>query len=159
MEETEFLTRVKECHGLILKLIGLYAYSPQDRNDLYQEILLNAWKSLPQFRREAKFSTWLYQLALNTILTANRKKKPLSYHDDLAGFAIAVNPDNEEREAVKLLYSAIRRLPEVERAVISLHLEGYPNREVADMTGIKINYMAVKLSRIKAYLQTYLNKQ
>ena len=159
MEEAEFLNQVKQCHGLILKLIGLYAYSPQDRNDLYQEILLNAWKSLPQFRREAKFSTWLYQLALNTILTANQKKKPLNYHDDMAGFEIPVHPAGEEKEAVQLLYSAIRRLPEVERAVISLHLEGYPNQEVANMTGIKINYVAVKLSRIKAYLQTYLNKQ
>jgi len=157
LKEAEFLHQVKQCHGLILKLIGLYAYSIADRNDLYQEILLNAWKGLPQFRQEAKFSTWLYQLALNTILTANRNSKKHGQHDDVTDLIVAVHPDAEAKEDLRRLYAAIRRLPEVERAIISLHLEGYSNQEIADMTGIRANYAGVKLFRIKAQLQSYLN--
>ena len=158
MDSREFITQVKQCHGLILKLIGLYAYSLNDRNDLYQEILMNAWKGLPNFRNESKFSTWLYQVALNTILTANRKTKPLSYHEAMEDFIIPVMPQTEQREDIRHLYAAIRRLPEIDRAVITMHLDGYGNQEIAGLLGIKPNYVGVKLSRIKTQLQHILNE-
>ena len=156
MDEKSFLSQVKQCHGLILKLIGLYAYSIADRNDLYQDILLNAWKGLPGFRGEAKFSTWIYQVALNTIFTTNRKKGIMSYHESMEDFIIPVSPGLEEKEDVKRLYLAIRQLPETDRALITLHLEGYGNQEVAEMIGIKPGHVGVKLFRIKNQLQTLL---
>jgi RNA polymerase sigma-70 factor (ECF subfamily) len=158
LEEKEFIAQVRQCHGMILKLIGLYAYSLNDRNDLYQEILLNAWKSVATFRREAKFSTWLYQLAINTILTVNRKKNTVSYHDAMEGFVIPVSPKTEEKEDVQRLYSAIRSLAEIDRAVVTMHLDGYDNPEIAEVLGIKANYVGVKLHRIKNHLQTILKK-
>ncbi|AMR30322.1 hypothetical protein A0256_02265 [Mucilaginibacter sp. PAMC 26640] len=158
MGEKEFLGQVKQCHGLILKLIGLYAYSLNDRNDLYQEILLNAWKGLAGFRKEAKFSTWLYQVAINTIFTANRKTRPLSYTDTLEDFIIPVNQQTEQKEDIQRLYKAIRQLAEVDRIIITMHLEGYDNPEIADVLGIKANYTGVKLHRIKSQLQTILTQ-
>nr|MBC7613501.1 hypothetical protein [Pseudopedobacter sp.] len=57
MNEGKFIQEIKQCKGMILKLISLYAYSIDDRNDLYQEILLNAWKSIQSFQGKSKFST------------------------------------------------------------------------------------------------------
>jgi RNA polymerase sigma factor (sigma-70 family) len=158
LEEQEFLTQVKQCHGLILKLIGLYAYSLSERNDLYQEILLNAWKGRNGFRKEAKFSTWLYQVAINTIFTANRKNKTISYMDTMEDFIIPVMPQTEQKEDVQRLYKAIRQLAEVDRVVITMHLEGYDNPEIADVLGIKANYTGVKLHRVKTQLQNILKQ-
>jgi RNA polymerase sigma factor (sigma-70 family) len=158
LEEQEFLTLVKQCHGLILKLIALYAYSLSDRNDLYQEILLNAWKGRSAFRQEAKFSTWLYQVAINTIFTANRKTKTISYSDTMEDFIIPVVPQTEQKEDVQRLYAAIRQLADVDRVVITMHLDGYDNPEIADVLGIKANYIGVKLHRVKNQLQTILKQ-
>ncbi|MDA9555173.1 sigma-70 family RNA polymerase sigma factor [Pelobium sp.] len=156
MEEALFLIEIKNCKGLIIKLIGMYAYSAQDRNDLYQEILLNAWRGVHHFRKESKFSTWLYQVALNTILTYNRKKKLVSYHDTLEEFVIPVSPQSEKKEEVQQLYLAIRQLKETDRAIVMLHLEGYDNPEIADIMGISNNHVGVKLYRIKNQLQEIL---
>ena len=58
MGEREFLSQLREHQNIIYKLVHLYANSEEDKKDLYQEILLQAWKAYPHFRREAKFSTW-----------------------------------------------------------------------------------------------------
>ena len=158
MEESAFLVQVKQCHGLILKLIGLYAYSLNDRNDLYQEILLNAWRGRHSFRGEAKFSTWLYQVAVNTIFTANRKNKLVSYSDEMESYVVPVVPQTEQKDEVQRLYAAIRSLAEIDRIVITMHLDGYDNQEIAEVLGIKANYVGVKLHRIKNQLQTILKQ-
>ena len=136
----------------------MYAYSLNDRNDMYQDILMNAWKGLAGFRKEAKFSTWLYQVAINTIFTANRKTRPISYTDTLEDFIIPVNQQTEQKEDIQRLYKAIRQLAEVDRIIITMHLEGYDNPEIADVLGIKANYTGVKLHRIKIQLQTILTQ-
>lgn len=144
---------------MILKLISLYAYSIDDRNDLYQEVLFNAWKSISSFQGKSKFSTWLYQVALNTILTFNRKnKKPISYHDTMEDLIIPISPQTEKREDVQRLHQAIRQLNETDRVIITLNLEGYDNPEIADILGITSNYIGVKLYRIKNQLQTLLKQ-
>jgi len=158
MEEKTFIEQVNNCRGLLLKLIALYAYSISDRNDLYQEILLNAWRSIGSFRHEAKFSTWLYQVALNTIFTANRKQQKISYHDSLENFNLIQAGNFEANEDIQHLYMAIRQLNETDRAIITLHLEGYDNPEIANILGIKPNYVGVKLYRIKTQLQTILKR-
>ncbi|MEO5912210.1 MAG: sigma-70 family RNA polymerase sigma factor [Pelobium sp.] len=159
MEEKVFLQHTDQCKGLILKLIGLYAYSINDRNDLYQEILLNAWKSSQSFKGDAKFSTWLYKVALNTILTYNRiYKKPINYSDSMEELIIPIAPQSDTREDVQRLHQAIRKLAETDRVIITLHLEGYENPEVSDILGISANYVGVKLFRIKNQLQTFLTQ-
>lgn len=144
---------------MILKLISLYANSFEDRNDLYQEILFNAWKSIQSFQGKSKFSTWLYQVALNTILTFNRKrKKPISYHDAMEDLIVSVPPQTDKGEDIQRLYQAIRQLSETDRVIITLNLEGYDNPEIADILGITSNYIGVKLYRIKNQLQTLLKQ-
>ncbi len=154
MSEKEFLSQLKEHQNIIFKLVHLYANTEEDKKDLYQEIVLQAWKTYAAFRGEAKFSTWLYRICLNTIFTIKRKTNRIEYTDTIKyeeQFSSTPTSDEAER-----LYKAIRTLPETERAVISLHLDGYDNKEVSELIGITANLVAVKLHRIKQHLATLL---
>lgn len=154
MSEQAFLSQLKEHQNIIYKLVHLYANSEEDKKDWYQEILLQAWKSYPAFRGEAKFSTWLYRVCLNTIFTIQKKTNRIDY-TDTAKYeqAYATHPGNDEAER---LYKAIRTLSETERAVISLHLDGYDNKEISSFLGITANLVGVKLHRAKQQLATLL---
>lgn len=154
MSEKEFLSQLKEHQNIIYKLVHLYANSEEDKKDLYQEIVLQAWKTYSAFRGEAKFSTWLYRLCLNTIFTLQRKTNRIEYTDTIKyEEQYSSSPTSDEAER---LYKAIRTLPETERAVISLHLDGYDNKEVSELIGITANLVGVKLHRIKQHLATIL---
>jgi RNA polymerase sigma-70 factor (ECF subfamily) len=154
VSEKEFLSQLKEHQNIIYKLVHLYATSEEDKKDLYQEILFQAWKTYSSFRRDAKFSTWLYRLSLNTIFTIQRKTNKMDYTDTTKYeeqlVTVAVN-DEKER-----LYKAIRTLSETERAIVSLHLDGYDNKEVSQLLGITANLVGVKLHRAKQQLTTLL---
>ena len=154
MSEKEFLLQLKEHQNIIYKLVHLYANTDEDKKDLYQEIVLQAWKTYSAFRGDAKFSTWLYRLCLNTIFTIQRKTNRIEY-TDTAKFEESYfrAPGNDEADR---LYTAIRTLPETERAIISLHLDGYDNKEVSELLGITPNLVGVKLHRIKQQLATLL---
>src|SRR5690349_4159531 len=75
MTENEFLQLIRQHELIIHKVCTIYARSKDDKQDLFQEIILNAWKGVQQFRNESKFSTWLYRVALNTAMTVLRKEK------------------------------------------------------------------------------------
>jgi RNA polymerase sigma-70 factor (ECF subfamily) len=151
--EKEFLDLMKENRKIVFKVVRMYAYTLADQKDLYQEIMLQAWKSFSRFKGEAKFSTWLYKVSLNTALTF-RGSLQRHMHQSLEHTDIEkpdANPDQKE-----WLYVAIRQLPEAERGLICLHLDGYTNEEIGDLAGIKATHVAVKLFRIKQKLNTLL---
>ena len=156
MSEAVFLEQVRQNQGIIYKLVGLYANDAEEKKDLYQEVLLQAWKSWPSFRNEAKFSTWLYRICLNTIFTQKRKPQRVDYKDSLETIAPAIQNSAAQKEDVVRLRQAIRQLPETDRAIISMNLDGYENAEVAEMLGISNNHVAVKLHRIKQQLGNLL---
>jgi RNA polymerase sigma factor (sigma-70 family) len=154
VSEKEFLSQLKEHQNIIYKLVHLYATSEEDKKDLYQEILFQAWKTYSSFRGEAKFSTWLYRLSLNTIFTIQRKTNKVEYTDTTKyEEQLITTSSNDEKER---LYKAIRTLPETERAIVSLHLDGYDNKEVGELLGITANLVGVKLHRAKQQLTTLL---
>lgn len=157
MSETEFLSLIKENQGIIYKLAGLYAADAEEKKDFCQEIICQAWKGWPSFKGEAKFSTWLYRISLNTILTQKRRKKLIDYRDDLEPIASATEQNTVQRENSRRLRLAIRSLAETDRALISLHLDGYENGEIAEIIGISVNNVGVKLHRIKNQLAKRLN--
>lgn len=156
MSEAKFLDQVKQNQGIIFKLVGLYANDAEEKKDLYQEVLLQAWKSWPSFRQEAKFSTWLYRICLNTIFTQKRKPQRVEYSTSLETISPAVHNNFAQQEDVARLRLAIRQLSETDRAIISMNLDGYENAEVAAMLGISNNHVAVKLHRIKQQLGNLL---
>lgn len=156
MSEQEFLGLIKANQGIIYKVVSLYAADPEEKKDLYQEVLLQCWKGWPSFRNESKFSTWLYRISLNTVFTSLRKKTKLYYQDDLPDTQLLSDAplENEDSQA---LQQAILHLTDVDRALILLHLEGYNNGEIAQMMGISANSLGVKLFRIRQRLANLLN--
>lgn len=154
--ETEFLDLIRSHQGIINKLVGLYAQNEEDRKDLYQEILYQTWKAFPGFRGEAKFSTWLYRVSLNTILTANRKLGRITYTDHMDESAATEPHQSVQGEDARQLRLAIYQLNDTDKAIISLHLDGYANPEIAEIIGLSTNHTTVKLHRIKAQLKNVL---
>lgn len=154
--EKDFLKIVEENQGIIYKVCKMYRNTREDQEDLFQEVVLQLWKSYPKFRRESKVSTWMYRIALNTAMAIYRKNKvelefeeriPVDYRSNY----IEIPSENEER-----LFEAISTLNKAERAIIALYLEDYPYNEIAEITGITENYVGVRISRIKEKLKKKL---
>jgi len=158
MDEQAFLKLIEANKGIILKIVNLYADDDEDRKDLQQEIIFQSWRSYGGFKAESKFSTWLYKISLNVSLTYLTKKKKAAQLSNTVKNEEYVVP-KELSERADNLYQAIRRLNEIDRGIIMLHLDGYDNAEIGDITGISKNNTGVKLHRIKQQLTTILNKK
>lgn len=156
MSEREFTEQIQQCRGIIFRVIRLYVNNSEDEKDLYQEILFQAWRSYTRFKGNSKFSTWLYRVSLNTVLTFKRKPDKVKAHEDMEQLNVPVPPTRPADE-VDALYTAIRSLGEIDRMMITLHLDGYSNDEIADITGMTANNVGVKLYRIRATLTSILN--
>ncbi|MNH24982.1 ECF RNA polymerase sigma factor SigR [compost metagenome] len=156
MDETQFLILINEHQGIIHKICRVYRDIREDREDLFQEITFQLWKSRESFKNDAKISTWIYRIALNTAIATFRKKKAdIQY--------CPILPDLEEEpldEALALrqerLFTALKQLDDGDKAIITLYLEDLSYQQIADITGISENYVGVKLNRIKIKIQNLL---
>jgi RNA polymerase sigma-70 factor (ECF subfamily) len=155
--EKDFITLVEDYKQVIYKVCYVYAADPENLNDMYQEVVINLWKAYPRFRGESKVSTWIYRISLNTCISFYRKSKkkpeiiPLTI--DLEAQACSDDKSLQIRE----LYQMINWLGRLERALILLWLEEKSYQEIADITGLSRNNIAVKLNRIKEKLKTMSN--
>ncbi len=150
--EKEFIELINSNRTLIFKVCNLYCDDGETRKDLFQEVVLQLWKSFPGFRNESAKSTWVYRVALNTAISNFRKesKKPLKQTLDIAAFEIPDISDTiTDQENMTLLNSAIKKLTEVERAIILLYLDEKSYEEISDVIGISISNVGVRLTRIK----------
>ena len=157
MDETQFLILIKEHQGIIHKICRLYRDVREDREDLFQEIIFQLWKSHQAFRNDSKISTWIYRIALNTaIATFRKKKQTIEYCPVLPDL-----PEEQPCEALVLrqerLFAALKHLDDSDKAIITLYLEDLSYQQIADITGISENYVGVKLNRIKIKIQKLLS--
>ncbi|MBD0279284.1 MAG: sigma-70 family RNA polymerase sigma factor [Flavisolibacter sp.] len=152
--EKRFEKYIKEHEGLIYKVCRVYAYTEADRQDLFQDIVVQLWKAYPKFKGQSKFSTWLYRVAINTAITGLRKQK-----DFIDTFEPAALPQpteeksSGEEEQWERLYAAIERLNEVEKAIVMLYMEDKTYEEMEDILGISGGNLRVKMNRIKDKLR------
>jgi RNA polymerase sigma-70 factor (ECF subfamily) len=134
----------------------MYESDQDARNDLFQEIVLQLWKSFPTFRGEAKITTWMYRIALNTAISGYRKQTRNPKTEDLQEmhFNISENTATYDREDdIQKLQWAIRQLSEIERAMIMMALEEVPYEEIAETIGITQNNVRVRMNRIREKLK------
>lgn len=159
--EEEFLQLMDSCSGILHKVTLLYTGNEEDRADLLQEIIYQCWRSFPSFRGESKLSTWVYRVSLNTALvyrrrTAGQEGEITLEPDQITELPAAQREENPQRDA---LLQAIRRLPKTERMIITLHLDGYSNSEIAATTGTSKGNIAVKIHRIRETLKKQLKEE
>ena len=152
--QSRFLDLVQTHQGVIRKVAALYARDRADREDLFQEIVVQLWTSFESFRGDAAFSTFLYRVALNTALMRLRRAYRQPAVD--AGRAIDDLPAPEARrhdEDVERLYGAIRQLGPVDRAIVLLVLEERSYEDIASVTGLSAGNVSVRLVRAKERLR------
>ena len=123
-------------------------------DDLRQEIYVNIWLGLKQFRGDSKMSTWIYRVAVNSALMALRSSKPKieTVSVDFGLLDISSEADDVQRENLQALQSLINRLEDIEKAIMLLWLDEHSYDEIADIIGLKRNTVAVKIHRIKEKL-------
>lgn len=141
---------------MLYKVCRMYCRAETDRQDLLQEIVLQLWRSFPSFRGEARISTWIYRIALNTAISGLRKQKRVITSVDPEWLPAEWQDfeDGVEKEAqLKLLYAAIDQLSEVERALTMLYLEDKSYQEMEEILGISQNNLRVKMNRIRDKLR------
>jgi RNA polymerase sigma-70 factor (ECF subfamily) len=158
--EHQFVTELESNQNIVHKVCSLYTDNREAHNDLFQEIAIQLWKAYPRFRGDSKFSTWMYRVALNTAITLYRKsrKQPRTQDYDSVIYKIrAEEYDPTVEEQLKLMYSAIRQLGDIDKALVFLYLEDRNYSEIAETLGISEVNARVKMNRIKTKLRTILN--
>lgn len=157
-QQQEFTDLITKHQKIIYKVCNLYVEEKTNREDLFQEICLQAWKSYNAFRGEAQFSTWLYRIALNTAITfLNKEKKQTNtiYTDVLPDLK---STGDETEEQFKAMYKAIGNLNKIDKALVMLYLEDYSYVEIGETLGITPNNVAVKMNRLKLKLKEEAEK-
>jgi RNA polymerase sigma-70 factor, ECF subfamily len=164
--ESVFQSWLIEHGGTVLKVARAYTLTTEDCQDLAQEILLQVWRSLPQFHGRASASTWSYRVALNTALGWRRRElrhqarqQPVLEVEDLSVAGLGSVQQIVEREAVQRLYAAIRQLSNSERALVLLYLDDLSYRQIADVLGISESNVGVKLNRAKKALGELMKEE
>lgn len=156
-QSAAFTTLYNQYSGSIYKLCLGFTGDASLAQDMLQETFIRVWNNMQDFRGDAKWSTWIFRIAVNTCLTWLRKKKePLVDADSDALALISEETSNSEQQ-VQLLYTCISRLAETDRLIITLVLEEKPYDEIADITGITENNLRVKIHRIKKQLSEIYN--
>ena len=156
--EQEFIKLLNAHQKIVYKVCNLYMDTKTDREDLFQEISLQAWKSFAGFRGDAQFSTWLYRVALNTAITFFRKEKKQIQTSFSEVLPDIVNTNDSIEEQVKAMYKAIGSLNKIDKALVMLYLEDYSYIEIGEMLGITPNNVAVKMNRLKVKLKEETEK-
>jgi len=156
----EFVDILNNHRGLIYKVCHLYCDDPEDRKDLFQEIVLQVWKSLGSFREESTIGTWMYRIALNTAITHFRKEKRLGGKVSLTGIDIPdLNDSNEKEDQLRELFKAIENLDRIDKSIILLYLEEKNYEEISEITGLTRTNVGVRLNRIKIKLSNTITNR
>ncbi len=154
--ESDFQKIISENKGIIYKVSNAYCIIEAERQDLIQEIIIQIWKSFPNYNSKYKISTWIYRIALNVAISLYRKqnsqKKLTTVSID--DYQLSDESANVEKELqIKQLYKFIHELKELDRALILLYLEEKNYKEIAEILGISHTNVATKISRIKILLK------
>ncbi len=164
--ESLFLEWLDEHGASVMKVARAYTLTSEETQDLAQEILLQAWRSLPKFEGKASASTWFYRVALHTAMNWHRKDTPRRARQQPLVEVQALVPGKsdsaeqvQQRETVEQLYRAIHQLPKTDAALVLLYLDELSYREMAEVLGISESNVGVKLNRAKKALGKLMGDQ
>jgi RNA polymerase sigma factor (sigma-70 family) len=160
--ETSFLANLNQNIGIVHQVCHSYfRRDAVEREDVFQDIMFQLWKSYPQFRGESKFSTWMYKVALNTAITHIRRSTKIPRNAEVTE-SVACAPNINEHmnrvEEIHLLHEAIAALSDIDKAIILLHLEDQDYDEIAAITGLTKTNVSVRLVRIRRALKEYVER-
>jgi RNA polymerase sigma-70 factor (ECF subfamily) len=156
-QQARFEAHVAEHRGIVFKVANAYTRDPENRRDLAQEIVAQAWRAYPFFDDTRRFSTWLYRIALNVAISERRGDAVRARHaapvDAASLEQMAGRAGRESDDRVRELYRVIDALDNFHRALVVLYLEGYDQREMAEILGLTETNVATRLSRLRQRLR------
>lgn len=162
LQQKEFLEKIEKHKGVIFKISKMYMDNRDDQDDLYQEIIYQAWKSYNDFQGKSDFSTWLYRTALNTAIVFLRSEKKRSFiqNQSIENFTVYQEAYNDaEDKNMQMMYEAIQQLSGIDKALIFFFLEDFSGKEISIQLGITEVNARVKLNRAKVKLKEIIAKQ
>ncbi|MCE7992500.1 MAG: sigma-70 family RNA polymerase sigma factor [Roseivirga sp.] len=140
----------------IYRICRIYAIAPVEPQDLFQEVVYHAWKSFPGFKGQSGEGTWLYKIALNVCLRAKMKLEKVDSKnvrlESIQFMPVQSGPDEVREERYQALRDCIASLNESDQSLVILYLEELPYKEIAQVTGLTENHVAVKMKRIRKML-------
>lgn len=151
-----FLALLDEHRRILYKVARAYTRSDTDREDLVQEIIAQLWRAFPGWDPARRFSTWMYRIALNTGISWRRgesRRERRVAPGDPALLDVAAPEPHEPDERLTRLYGFIAELPEADRALVLLHLDGHRHDVIAEIMGISESNVATRMHRIKQRLR------
>jgi RNA polymerase sigma factor (sigma-70 family) len=137
----------------------MYCNNKEDKKDLFQDIVLQLWRSYPSFKGDSKVTTWMYRIAINNAITRLRKETKREQFTELDENAFQVpHSDNSMlEEQIAEMYEAIKKLSEVERAITMLYMDDCSYKEISEILGLSETNIGFKLNKIKSRLKTLVN--
>ena len=151
-----FVRQIFPHQGLIRSLCVVYFTDEEDQKDAFQDVLLQLWKSHKTFRGESSLVTWVYRVALRTLLHKARRQSRMPtcpYHPEHE----VVNP--AAQESAEIIRFALNHLSPSDKALVVLHLEGYRYQEMAEMLSLSPTNVSTRLNRIKQKLKVIITQE
>jgi len=157
-DRKRFLELIEKHQGILHRVCLAFGFDSEDRQDLFQEITLQLWRSFNSFKGKSSFSTWMYQVALNTAMLQRRKaaRRPDLRHGGETEINRMSVDATAPQDEVELLRMCICELPPLDRAIALLHLEEKSYDDIAEITGLRRSNVSVRLVRLKERLRRAL---
>lgn len=158
LTELEFTQLVQQHKGTIYTVCFMFAEDAAEADDLFQDVLVNLWRGLKDFRAESAEATWVWRVALNTCISQQRKKRKRNFVS-LSMESNFFEDNDEEARQVRLLHERIHRLQPFDRAIVLLWLENLSYEDIAAIVGITVKNVSVRLVRIREQLKRMSNPE
>ena len=157
-DKIHFVKVIKEHQGIVNSICRIYYTDNEDIKDAKQDIILQLWKSLPTFRNDSKISTWIYKVALNTILSKVKKDYKNCSQESLSELHFNSH-DNlyETNDDIQQLLFLVNQLEATDKAIMILHFEGYSNKEIGETLKLTATNVSTRMNRIKTKLKEKFN--
>jgi len=159
-KEEKFRKVIKDNEHKILSICRYYSVNESDQKDMFQEVLINIWKSLDSFRGDAQLSTWIYRVTINTAMgfankEIRRQKIFLDPKDNSLQNFMELDDDHykEKEKLFQALENQINQLSVIDKIMITMVLESANYKEIASVMGITEPNVRVKIHRIKTELK------
>tara|TARA_R110002033_G_scaffold121004_1_gene164078 strand:+ start:149 stop:655 length:507 start_codon:yes stop_codon:yes gene_type:complete len=161
--ENTFLEALEQNEQKVLRICSVYAKDAEDTKDLFQEVLIQIWQAMPNFKSNSSLSTWIFRITLNVCLrfrskAIKKQKIFLQMKGNTMANLTSEKEYMEQNEQLVQLRNCIKALNEADKAVITLYLEELPYKEISNILGLTENTVAVKVKRIKKKLLNCINQ-
>jgi len=159
LRQQEFQTLVDQHKKILYKVCKSYCRNQEDREDLAQEIVVQLWRSFASFDERARFSTWMYRIALNVAISAYRRESTRKRHilSDEGQLLNAIDEKIHQSDEIQALHQFIAALDPLDKALVLLYLDGNSHQDIAAVLGISETNVATKISRMKQRMRQELS--